>query len=85
MGVRSTYGDRIAAVGLGVCSMLVYLLVNPFEFTSAAVAVGLSGIPVTLVVYGVTGLSKRSALFVGAGSTLGLMLGRYLQTAGVVG
>lgn len=85
MSVRSTYGDRIVAVALGACLMLTYLPVDPFGFTSDVVAVGLSGLPVTLVVYGVTGASRRSALLVGGGSTLGLMVGRYLQTTGVVG
>jgi len=85
MSVRSTYGGRIVAVALGACLMLTYLPVDPFGFTSDVVAVGLSGLPVTLVVYGVTGASRRSALLVGGGSTLGLMVGRYLQTTGVVG
>lgn len=85
MGVLSTHRDRIAAVALGACLVLVYIFVNPFELTSDVFATGLSVVPVTLVIYGVTGASKRSALLIGGGSTLGLMIGTYLQTTGVVG
>lgn len=81
----STYGDRIAAIALGACLLLAYLLVNPFERTSDVVATGLSGIPVTLLIFGLAGVSQRSALLIGGGSTLGLMIGTYLQTAGIVG
>jgi len=55
------------------------------ELTSDVVATGLSGIPVTLLIFGVAGVSKRSALLIGGSSTLGLMIGTYLQTAGIVG
>ena len=85
MGVFSTYRDRITAITLGACLLLAYLLVNPFELTSDVVATGLSGIPVTLFVFGVAGISKRSALFIGGGSTLGLMVGTYVRTAGIIG
>lgn len=81
MGVFSAYGDRIAAITLGAC----LLLVNPFEFTSDVVATGLIGIPVTLLLFGVTGISRRSALLIGGSSTLGMMVGTYLQTAGIAG
>ncbi|MCD2203881.1 hypothetical protein [Halobacterium sp. KA-6] len=81
----SAYGDRIAAIVLGACLLVAYLLVNPFELTSDVVATGLSGIPVTLLIFGVAGVSKRSALLIGGSSTLGLMIGTYLQTAGIVG
>jgi len=85
MGILSAYGDRIAAIIFGICSLLAYLLVNPYEFTSDVVAIGLVGIPVTLLLFGVTGISKRSALLIGGSSTLGVMIGTYLQTAGIVG
>lgn len=85
MGLLSTDGDRIIAVALGACLLVAYLLVNPFERTSDVVATGLSGIPVTLLIFGVTGVSKRSAVRIGGASTLGLMIGTYLQTAGIVG
>ncbi len=81
----SDYGGRITAVILGACLLLAYLLVNPFELTSDVVATGLSGIPVTLLIFGVAGVSKRSALLIGGSGTLGLMIGTYLQTAGIVG
>ncbi|WP_257300607.1 hypothetical protein [Haloarchaeobius sp. FL176] len=85
MGMFSTYGDRIAAIALGGCLLVAYLLVNPFELTSDVVATGLSGIPVTLLIFGVAGVSQRSAIRIGGASTLGLMIGTYLQTAGIVG
>jgi len=31
MGMFSAYGDRIAAIVLGACLLVAYLLVNPFE------------------------------------------------------
>lgn len=85
MSMLSTDGDRVTAVALGACLLVAYLFVNPFERTSDVVATGLGGIPVTLLIFGVTGASKRSAFLIGGGSTLGLMIGTHLQTAGIVG
>lgn len=82
MSWLSTYADRIASVVAGGCLTAAYLLVDPFAFTPDVFAASLSGIPVTLLLYGISGASRRSAVMVGGGSTLGIALGTYLRTAG---
>lgn len=78
----STHADRIVAVVAGVCLTAAYLLVDPFAFASDAFAAALSGIPVTLLLYGISGASRRSAVVIGGASTLGLAPGTSLRTAG---
>lgn len=85
MVLPSSIADRIVAVALGLCSAAAYLLTNPFLFLADSVATFLAVVPTTLLLYGVTGLPRRKAVVVGGSAALGLALGTYLQTVGVLG
>ncbi|MWG34483.1 hypothetical protein [Halomarina oriensis] len=76
--------DRLAALVLAVCAIVVYVLVDPFTFLADSVATSLTFVPVTFLLYAL-GVSKRTAFLASAGGALGLALGTFLQSAGVVG